>query len=92
MSIQPDWAAGLTSIGPGVYADGKGALHLDTEEMCKAAGYPPTAENQEMLAQVVREYWEMLRAELREAISPGPVDATAAAVFQYEPACKARPN
>jgi hypothetical protein len=38
----------LIKLGEGVYVDEEdGSLHLDLPELCVAAGYEPTLENQE---------------------------------------------
>lgn len=63
------WQDGLRRIAPGVYADGDGAMHIDAVEMCRAAGYPPTQHNQEMLAKAARAQFcgEIPVTELDEA-------------------------
>jgi hypothetical protein len=42
-------------LGPGVYVDANGALHVDAAELCAAHGYAPTEENQDMLIRAARE-------------------------------------
>ena len=56
--MSKSWKVGMEVIAPGVYVDGKGSMHLDTAEMCLAAGYPPTRENQAMLEQVFFELFD----------------------------------
>jgi hypothetical protein len=53
--VSANWKVGMQRLAPGVYSDGDGAMHLDLVEMCRAAGYPPTRANQEMLAKAARE-------------------------------------
>lgn len=45
---------GAKRLAPGVYAHG-GGLHVDAVELCRAAGVPPTPENQDRLARVAAE-------------------------------------
>ena len=65
-----DWKRGLRRLAPGVYDDGKGAMHLDLAEMCEANGYLPTEENQETL---LRAWMETHRELVIETLTP-PVD------------------
>jgi hypothetical protein len=46
----PRWALGMQQLEPGVYVDAQKRLHLDLPALCAANGYPPTEENQNMLA------------------------------------------
>ena len=48
-----DWKRAMRRLGPGVYSDGEGTMHLDIEELLIANGYPPTPENIEMMTGVV---------------------------------------
>ena len=45
-NMTPQWAKGMQKIGPGIYVDSDGALHLDNVALCIAHGFPPTQENQ----------------------------------------------
>lgn len=48
-----------TKIAPGVYVnDGDKSLHLDLVELCEAAGYDPTPQNQAVVAQGAMDIFE----------------------------------
>jgi len=46
---------GMEKLGPGIYDDGKGHLHLDAVELCQHWGVPATAENQAALEAAARQ-------------------------------------
>jgi hypothetical protein len=60
MSKTPECAVGMERIGRGLYVDAGEALHVDPEEVCRAHGYAPSAENCEMLERVLLENWRDL--------------------------------
>lgn len=41
----------LIKLGPGIYDDGDGGLHVDVEELLLASGWPATRENIEALVE-----------------------------------------
>jgi hypothetical protein len=49
------WKSTMQKLGPGVYVDDRGALHLDAGELLAVNGYHATAENSAMLLKVARE-------------------------------------
>ena len=52
--MKPAWAKGMREVSPGAYADGKGGLHFSIEELCEAAGVPPTKRNADALVDAAR--------------------------------------
>lgn len=48
----------MRQLGPGVYVDDDGTLHLDARAMCVAAGVEPTKENQDTLEAAAREVFD----------------------------------
>ena len=51
----PKWSVGMERVAPGVYVDAAKALHIDGDELCLVAGFQPTLENVERLAEAARE-------------------------------------
>jgi hypothetical protein len=51
----PRWAVGMQKLGPGVYADGRGALHVKLSEICHHLGVPCTPRNQEIAQRAAEE-------------------------------------
>jgi hypothetical protein len=51
-----DALTGMKKLGPGIYADGIGTMHLDVRELLEANGWPDTPENRAILEQQFREY------------------------------------
>jgi hypothetical protein len=45
----------VTRLGPGVYDDGDGGLHLALGELLEANGYPDTPANREALVEAARD-------------------------------------
>jgi hypothetical protein len=47
--MDKDWKRGLQRIRPGLYADDRGGLHIDEEELLEASGYPANEHNRQMI-------------------------------------------
>ena len=60
------WKVGLQKLGPGVYSDANGGMHLDAVELCVAAGCRPTAANQQMLAEAAQREFAKYKVPFNE--------------------------
>ena len=47
--MSKDWKRGLQRIAKGIYADQKGAMHIDEEELLRAHGYADNEHNRRMI-------------------------------------------
>jgi hypothetical protein len=47
--MSKDWKRGLQRIRPGLYADDRGGLHIDEEELLEASGYEANEHNRQMI-------------------------------------------
>lgn len=45
LTTTPRWAKGMRKIGPGIYADRGGNIHISQAEVCQHFGVPPTQAN-----------------------------------------------
>jgi hypothetical protein len=60
----------MKRILPGAYRCSADHLHLDLEEMCLGAGYPPTMHNQTMLENEMRNLAGEHRIKVQTVSSP----------------------
>lgn len=51
----PKWSVGMLKLGPGTYADGKGALHISAEELCEFFRVPYTKHNADLVREAAIE-------------------------------------
>jgi len=64
--LHPSKKPALKRLGPGTYADGEGNVHVSAREVLRFLGAPYTRENEEILAQVLRELSVAHGAEFAE--------------------------
>jgi hypothetical protein len=59
--LQPDpnaWKRGMRRLGPGIYEDAKGTMHIDSRELLEHHGCAPTLENEAILCAAARVVFE----------------------------------
>jgi hypothetical protein len=61
----------MTRLGPGIYDDGHGTLHLDVPELLRAHGYAVTPENINTLGEMARQVAEQ-QYGIRVTVTPIP--------------------
>lgn len=47
----------MRSLGPGIYDDGRGGMHVDLDEIVESTGREPTPENKRAVARAIREIY-----------------------------------
>lgn len=51
----PQWAAGMRKLGPGIYHNDRGEIHVSEQEFCAHFGKPVTPENERIIIETMRE-------------------------------------
>jgi hypothetical protein len=51
------WTVGMEKLGPGMYVDRDGALHISIPELCEHFGVPENAHNTAIVEQVAIEHF-----------------------------------
>jgi hypothetical protein len=49
MIDQNAWKRGMERLGPGIYVDARGTMHIDSRELLEHHGCAPTLENEAIL-------------------------------------------
>ncbi len=67
---RPAWARGMRRLGPGVYTDGRGSVHVDPPGILASLGLDHTAHSERILAEVVAALCGREGMEFVEVMTP----------------------